>query len=125
MNESEFISLLKDYFENARLKFGPIPPVAESPERFNDEEETLMSYFKGWFVLVLNMVEIITDDGVQVPSADYLAYYALKRDEKPPYGPADITIHEILGLFSNEELEELFGSEFLIKYLKLEISLTS
>lgn len=125
MNEKEFISLLKDYFENARQKFGTVTLPDGNPEEFTEEEETLMSYYKAWLVLILNMIDIITDDGVQVASADYLAYYALKRDEKSPYGPADITIHEILGLFTHDELESMFGSNFLIKYLKLDVTLTN
>ena len=107
MNENEFISLLKDYFENAKEKFGPIPKADELNEKPVDEEELLMSYFKAWVVLVMNMIDIITDEGVQVRSADYLAYYALKRDENPPSGPADITIHEILRPFSHEELDAM------------------
>lgn len=123
MNEKEFISLIKDYFENARERFGPLSEH-EGPEDNPEEEETLMSYFKAWLVLILNMIEIITDDNVEVDSANYLAYYALQKEEWPPYKPADITIHEILGLFTHEELESIFGRNFLMKYIKLDIALT-
>ncbi len=125
MNEEEFISLLKDYFENAREKFGQALYMEESPDHSGSDEESLMSYFKAWLALILNMIDIITDDGVQVDSAEYLAYYALKREERPPYGPEDLTIHEILGLYSNHELESMFGRNFLMKYLQLDLKLTS
>ncbi|AKA47840.1 hypothetical protein IX51_00670 [uncultured archaeon] len=124
MNEKEFIFLIKDHFENAKERFGLISVTDENLDEGTDEEEKLMSLYKAWLILILNMIEIITDDNVEVDSASYLSYYALQRDEKPPFGPADLTVHEILGLFNREEIGSIFGEEFLAKYLKLDFAVT-
>jgi hypothetical protein len=89
-----------------------------SPQGFfghrNGEDDMKRSVedFRKWFVSMLTTAKVTGPDNVDILATDYIAYVALANEAIPPYRPLHPRIVEALKLFSDDELDHLFGHQF-------------
>lgn len=72
--------------------------------------EKAISSFKEWFQYALRTTEVQVGETVVKPE-DLLVYAASKSSSIPPHMPTYPDVVKILSLFSDPELEEIFGTD--------------
>ena len=91
------------------------------PGLFNrrKKEETEISrrigLFKEWFKWFLAMNTVVLPEGYEVPAREFFIQMTMKIEAIPPYRPLHPKFISIAGLYSYEELVDLFGSIFASK----------
>lgn len=71
--------------------------------------------FKEWFKWFLAMNTVVLPEGYEVPAREFFIQMTMKIEAIPPYRPLHPKFISIAGLYSNEELIDLFGSIFASK----------
>lgn len=83
------------------------------------KEETEISrrigLFKEWFKWFLAMNTVVLPEGYEVPAREFFIQMTMKIEAIPPYRPLHPKFISIAGLYSYEELVDLFGSIFASK----------
>ena len=95
------------------------PGLFNRKKKEEGEISRRISLFKEWFKWFLAMNTVVLPEGYEVPAREFYIQMTVKIEAIPPYRPLNPKFVSIAGLFSEEELMDLFGSVFASKMLMM------
>lgn len=121
MNYRMFLGIIEREYTN---KVASIMSRLESPGFFGrkKEEDNLgksIQAYKEWFMGMLRTETLSGPDNVELRSIDFIGHAALTMEAVPPYRPLYPLLVKALNLFTDQELEQMFGSAFATSFKNL------